>query len=198
MANLCNSLIANDIDFACDDLVVAGLEADGIIINRDDIDFGDAVFDNNNANIIQTIVLNSGKQGYQVVQQGNTPFTGTVSNLVVGTYRNTWTHEIPIAVLANEPSVAKNIIDGLTNGKFVLILRNKHKGSTGDGEYQVFGWWQGLVATAGTNEKYSEETQGGWLITLTETNAKQSATFFFNTDSDTTATAYNALLTPAV
>lgn len=193
MAKLCESLIAKAIDFACDDIIVRGLESDGLIINRSDIDFAATVFDAQNPNIIKTLVLKTGKKGYEVNQLGNTPFTGVQSTLEVGTYRNTWTHAIPIVVLSNTPDVAHNIIDGLSNGTFVVILRNKFKGSTGDAEYQVYGYTQGLVASEGTNDKYSEDTDGGWIITLQETGARMSAMFLFNTDAETTAAAYESL-----
>ena len=193
MAKLCESLIAKAIDFACDDLIVRGLESDGLIINRSDIDFAATVFDSKNPNIINSLVLKTGKKGYEVNQLGNTPFTGVQSTLEVGTYRNTWTHAIPIVVLSNTPDVAHNIIDGLSNGTFVVILRNKFKGSTGDAEYQVYGYTQGLVASEGTNDKYSEDTDGGWIITLQETGARMSAMFLFNTDATTTAAAYESL-----
>jgi hypothetical protein len=195
MANLCESLISKAIDFDCDELITRGLESDGIIINRSDIDFSATVFDNTNPNIIKTLVLKTGKVGYDVKQLGNTPFTGTQSTLEVGTYRNTWTHQIPIVVLSNTPEVANKIIDGLANGTFVVILRNKFKGDSGEAEFQVYGYTQGLVASEGTNEKYSEDTDGGWLITLQETGARLSAMFFFNTDATTTAAAYEALKT---
>lgn len=195
MTNLCETLIAKDIAFDCDEMSVKGLEADGVIINRNDVDFSKTEFDNDAKNIIRQMVLKSGKKGYEVVQMGNTPFTGTTSTLAVGTYRNTWTHEIPIAVLANDPEVCEKIIDGLANGTFILVLRNKAKGSQGKGEYQIFGFYQGMVASAGTNEKYSDETEGGWLMTLQETNAPKSALFLFDTDSEATQARYNALKT---
>lgn len=190
----CESLLAQDIDFACADLVVKGLENGGIIINRNDIDFSATVFNSTNPNIIETLVLKSGKVGYKVVQLGNTPFTGTQSTLEVGTYRNTWTHQIPLAILANDPDTCKDIIDGLANGTFVAILRNKHKGTGGEAEYQVYGYTQGLVASEGTNDKYSDDTDGGWLITLQETGTRQSAMWFWDTDAATTLAAYEALL----
>ena len=193
MAKLCESLIAKAIDFACDDLIVRGLESDGLIINRSDIDFAATVFDSQNPNIINSLVLKTGKKGYEVNQLGNTPFTGVQSTLEVGTYRNTWTHAIPIVVLSNTPEVVHDIIDGLSNGTFVVILRNKFKGTNGDAEYQVYGYTQGLVASEGTNDKYSEDTDGGWIITLQETGARMSAMFLFNTDATTTAAAYEAL-----
>ena len=198
MANLCESIIAKDIAFSCDELVTKGLESDGIIINRSDIDFSATVFDSANPNIIKTLVLKSGKKGYEVSQAGNTPFTGTQSALEVGTYRNTFTHTVSFVVLANDPDVAHNIIDGLANGNFVSILRNKHKGGQdGDGEYQVYGYSQGLTASEITNDKYSEDTDGGWLVNLQETGARMSAMYYWNTDRSTTAAAYESLKTAA-
>ena len=197
MGNLCESIISKDIDFACEDLVSKGLESDGIIINRADIDFTKTVFDETNKNIIKTLILKSGKKGYAVKQNGNTPFTGTNSSLVVGTYRNSWTHQVAIVVLANTPDVAANIIDGLANGKFVVILRNVTKGEEGKGEYQIYGYAQGLTCSAGENDKYSEDTEGGWLMTLEETSAPKSAMFFYDTSSETTAAMYESLLTEA-
>lgn len=195
MPNLCESIISRDITVDCDDLVVRGLESDGVIINRNDIDFAATEFDSASPNIIKTLALKSGKRGYEVAQMGNSPFTGTQSTLNVGTYRNTWTHQIPIAVLANNPDVCEKVIDGLANGQFVVILRNKQKSDKG--EYQIYGYAQGLVASEGTNEKYSEETDGGWLITLQEVNAPKSALFFFDTNEETTAAKFASLTTPA-
>lgn len=193
--NICETLIAKDIAIACEDIVSKGLEADGIIINRADIDFTKTVFDDENKSIIKQLVLKSGKKGYKVVQNGNTPFTGTTSSLTVGTYGNKWTHEVKIVVLANTPDVTEGVIDKLANGKFVLILRNVTKGTDGKGEYQVYGYAQGLTCSAGENDKYSEDTEGGWLMTLQETSAPKSAMFLYNTDSSTTAAQYESLLT---
>lgn len=191
----CDSLIAQDISIACDDQVTKGLESDGIIMNRADIDFAKTVFSSENPNIIEQLVLKSGKKAYEVIQQGNNPYTGTKSELNVGTYRNTWTHEIPIVVLANTPDVVHNIIDGLANGKFVAILRNVSKGTDGKGEFQVYGYAQGLKASAGTCEKYSDDTEGGWLMTLQEERTPKAALFFYKTDTDTTTAAYESLKT---
>lgn len=193
MTKLCESIISRDIATDCDKMVVRGLESDGVIINRNDIDFGATVFDTTNQNIIKAIVLKSGKTGYKVAQLGNTPFTGTQSTLNVGTYRNTWTHKLPLAVLENTPDACANVIDGLANGQFVVILRNRQK--TDKAEYQIYGYAQGLVASEGANEKYSESTDGGWLITLQEVNTPKCALFLFDTDAKTTAAKYSSLTT---
>ena len=193
--NICETLIAKDIAIACEDIVSKGLEADGIIINRADIDFTKTAFDDENKSIIKQLVLKIGKKGFKVVQNGNTPFTGTTSSLTVGIYGNKWTHEVKIVVLANTPDVTEGVIDKLANGKFVLILRNVTKGTDGKGEYQVYGYAQGMTCSAGENDKYSEDTEGGWLMTLQETSAPKSAMFLYNTDSSTTAAQYESLLT---
>lgn len=193
MATLCQSLISQDIDLNCDSPLVRGMESDGIIINRTDIDFSATVFDATNANIIKTLVLKTGKRGYEVQQGGTTPFTGTNTALATGTYRNTFTNQIAFVVLNNDPDVAEKVIDGLANGEFVAILKNKTKGTAGKAEYQVFGYYQGLHASEMTADKYSEDTDGGWAVTLEETGAPKAALYFFNTDSATTATQYESL-----
>lgn len=193
MTNLCNSLISKNIAIDCDDLVTKGLESDGLIMNRADIDFTKTKFDDTNKNIIKELVLKTGKKAYEVVQNGNTPFTGTQTSLVVGTYRNTFTNQVQLVVLANTPDVAAEIIDGLANGKFVVILRNISKGADGKGEFQIFGYQQGLTCSALENEKYSEDTEGGWLVTLEETSAPKSALFLYDTDTETTTTKYESL-----
>lgn len=197
MVNICETIISKDIAVACEDMVSKGMEADGVLINRGDVDFTATVFDDTNKNIIKQLVLKTGKKGYVVMQPGNTPYTGTKSSLVVGTYRNSWTHEVQIVVLANTPEVAAEIIDRLANGKFLLILRNVTKGADGKGEFQIYGYAQGLTCSAGENDKYSEETEGGWLMTLQETSAPKSAMFLFNTDSETTTAQYESLKTAA-
>lgn len=197
MAGICDKLISQGIAENCDSPIVKGLESDGIIINRADIDFSKTVFDTTHKNIVKSLILKAGKQGYKVVQTGNKPFDGAKTTMAAGKYRNTFTNEIPIAVLDDGPEVAENIIDGLANGTFALVLKNKHKGATGNAEYQIYGYYQGLNASAIENDKYSEDTEGGWLVTLQETAAPKSALYYFNTDSTTTATQYETLTTEA-
>ncbi len=192
--NTCESLIAQDIIIPCEDQVTKGLEGDGLIINRDDIDFTKSTVE---GNVISAIVLKTGKKAYAIRQEGSKPFTGAKTELSVGTYRNSWKNTIVIVVLANTPDVCANIIDGLANGKFVVILRNLSKGAEGKAEYQVFGYQQSLKASAGENDKYSDDTEGGWLITLEEESVPKAAYFFFDTSSETTAAKYASLTTAA-
>lgn len=197
MSGVCDTVISQGIEQNCDNPIVKGLEPDGIIANRGDIDFSATVFDTDMKNVIKTLLMKSGKKAYPIVQMGAKPFTGAKTSLKTGTYRNSFTNEIPIAILDNGPEVAQNVIDGLANGSFVLILRNVHKGDAGKSEYQIYGYYQGLRASAIENEKYSEDTEGGWLVTLQEESVPKSALFYYNTDSNTTATQYKSLMTEA-
>lgn len=191
MSNLCETLIKASITADCDNPIVRGLEPDGCIINRSDVDFASCTV---TGNIISSLMLKTGKYGFPVYQMGATPFTGTKTSLTTGTYKNKFQNEVVIAVLDNSPDVASKIIDGLANGTFVVILRNRHKGTDGKAEYQVYGYYQGLVASAIDNDKYSEDLDGGWLVTLQESNAPKSAMFFFVTSAEATATAYQSLM----
>ena len=197
MTTSCDSIIAKAIQANCDNPLVRGMEPDGVIINRGDIDFAKCVFSSDNKNTITTLLLKAKKQGYPVVQLGQTPFTGTQTTLTTGTYHNTFQNQVQIVVLDNGPEVARDIIDGLANGSFVMILRNLTKGANGEAEYQVYGYYQGLHATEINNEKYSEDTDGGWLVTMQESAAPKSALFFFDTDSTTTQAKYQSLMSPA-
>lgn len=196
---VCDYMIKQGISPSCDDPIVQGVEQRGIIINRDDIDFSATTFNSTRKNVIETIALKSEKKAYEVVVLGSTPFTGTNTALAAGTYRNTFTNTVSLVILDNGPDVCENVIDGLANGEFVVILENKFKGlqkeeNPGDPAFQVYGWYQGLRASEMTNEKYSEDTDGGWAVSLQETRAPKSGVFLFKTDYETTAAAVESLV----
>lgn len=196
---VCDNFIKQGISPSCDDQLVRGVEQRGVIINRDDIDFSATTFNSTRKNVIETIALKSTKKAYEVVVLGSTPFTGTNTALATGTYRNTFTNTVGIVILDNGPDVCENVIDGLANGEFVVILENKFKGlqeeeNPGDPAFQVYGWYQGLRASEMTNDKYSEDTDGGWAVSLQETRAPKSGVFLFKTDYETTAAAVESLV----
>ena len=185
MAGVCDNLIKKDIAPSCDDPIVPGIEQEGVIANRADVDFSATTF-------------NSGKKAYKVVVYGGTPFTGTNVALATGTYRNTFTNTVNMVVLANDPDVCGDIIDGLANGEFVVVLENKSKGmqketNPGDSAFQVYGYYQGLKAAEISSDKYSEDTDGGWSVSLTETKVPKSALFLYKTSYETTKAAVDAL-----
>ena len=193
----CESLIKKDIDTNCDTPVTRGLEANAVIINRSDIDFAKSVFATGKSNVLEALVLKTGKKGYKCFVPGKTPFTGTKTSLNVGTYVNTFNSEFAIVILDNGPETCESIIDGLANGTFVVVYENKHKGTTKDAAFQVSGFYQGMTATTLENDKYSEETEGGWKAVLTEERAPKSGLFLHKTDYETTKALFDSLTAAA-
>ena len=194
-AEVCDFKLAKDIAGSCESPQVAGLKNTGYLINFDDIDWDALTKDQTNAKIVASLTLLSGKRAYKVIVPGNTPFTGTNAALAAGTYRNKFTKTANIVVLDSGPDVSKNVIDQLANGRFVFIFENKYAGADKKNTFEIYGLETGLVATEMTNEKYSEETDGGWAVTLVETGAPSSGLFFFNESITATRAALTSLST---
>lgn len=173
----CDTLITAGIALDCTSQLGAnGYEAEGVILNRSDIDFVSSSY---SGNTVTSITLTSETaKGYQIVQPAKNPFTGTISALEEGTYYNTFTHSVSFVILNNDPDVAA-FVDAIANGEFVIILERKSKNAedTVGSEFVVYGWHQGLAATETAFEAYSDETHDGWKITLTEAKSPSSTTF---------------------
>lgn len=197
MAN-CDVIITQDIQKNCTDPITKGIEANGVIINRQDIDIDNVVYDSARKNIVKTLTIKTGKRAYRVFIPGTQPFNNTQTVLQAGTNRNTFTNDVGLVILDNDPDVCGNVIDPLANGEFVVVYENKHKNinkttTPGDSTFQIVGLKQGLRATTLENNKYSEDTDGGWNVLLQETGAPESALFLYSVDLPTTRTLFNGL-----
>lgn len=200
MANLCESVIEQDILVNCDDPITGGLEPNAKIINRADIDFSGTEFDDTRKNVIKTVKLLPGKRAYDVYVPNSAGFTGTSTTFEVGTYQNTFTNSFQLIVFDNDPDVAEKIIDGFSKGSYVVVFENKYKNlnkatTPGDGTYQIMGWQNGLSATEIENDKYSDDTTGGWRVLMQEPKTAKSALFFFDTSLATTKAKFDSLTT---
>lgn len=185
MANLCEKTIKACITADCNNPIFSGVDSEGFIFNKKEVELtyetdGGAT---GNPNVVTEIVMQPTQDdpsvtytGFRVIQLGKTPYTGTTSTLVEGNVMNKFNNEVHIIIPDNSPKAAQ-LIDDLKDGKFVVVLRNEYKGSDGRGEYQLYGGKKGLVATAIENDKYSEDTDGGWAVTLTEEGSPVSALF---------------------
>lgn len=197
--SVCNYLLSQDIAYDCKDPVTTGVEPNGIIINREDIDFGKTEFVEGMPNCINQLQLKPNKHGYAIVQGGKTPFTGTNTAFAEGNLVNTFTHLVSFVVLDNGADVCENIIDKLANGQFVVILENQYKGlnkdtNAGSAAFQIYGYYSGLKANEINNDKYGEDTNGGWLVSLQEEKSPKSGMFLFNADYEGSKAAFDALL----
>jgi hypothetical protein len=197
----CDGLIGQDIKIDCKDLIVPGIEANGVIINYEDVNWDTGVTRNSTReNVVETFTLKTGKRGYKIAIPVKQPFSGTTTTMEAGTIRNTFTNNVGFVILANDPDVVREVIDGLANGKFVVVFENRYKNlratHPGDSTFQIMGMLQGLVAATLENDKYSEDTQGGWNVVLTETGAPEGALFLYNTDLPTTRDMFDSLTNP--
>lgn len=176
---LCDFLISADIaGYDCENPMVKGAKATGLIINRKDINFNGVTYDLNNPFKVTALPLLSGKAAYDIVQGGKTPFTGSQQEMQEGTYQNTLTNTIQFVIL-NQGTTTADQVFALMNGEFVVVLQNNN------GTYQVFGLEAGLRASAMVRELYSDDTLSGWLVTMTEENAVKGNLFIDSTLYDT-------------
>lgn len=199
--NYCEMIISQDIKADCNNRISKGVEHRGVIMNRADIDFDTLKRNAARSNVVESLVMKSGKRGFEVVIPSTTAFTGTGTTLAEGVI-NTFTNTVGMIVLANDPDVTGEIMDGLANGSFVVIIENKFKNTNkttnpGDGIFQIYGLSTGLRATELSNDKYSDDTLGGWNIVLTEEGAPASGIFLYNTDLKTTRTLFESLTAKA-
>ncbi len=196
--NLCEKLVSADIQPSCDNPIITGVEPIGVIVNRSDIDFANVVYNATRKNVVESLPLKVGKKGYPISIPSNTPFAGTDTNLVEGTNSNKFTSNVGFVILNNDPDVSADIIDGLANGEFVVVIQNKYNNkdkavTPSDSVHEIYGLEKGLKATALGNDKYSADTDGGWSVVLTEKEHPKAAHWLYDTDYATTAIAFEAL-----
>lgn len=193
-AESCDYQLAADLAASCTIKPVKGIKSHGFIMNYNDIDFEATARDATNPNIVKSLILKTGKKAYKMYVPGKSPYTGTKKSLSAGTYRNRFNKDVSIVILDNGPEVAHNIIDQLANGTFVVVLENKFPGSDNKNTFEIYGLEAGLTATAMDDDKYSDDTEGGWLATLQEENAPTSGIYLYSESIAATRTALESLV----
>lgn len=187
---LCEKLISSAINTgSCDDIIYGGYEQIGYIFNKKDI----SAF-TRSGNLISAITMKQGKKGYHIYQPSKQPFSGSNVTLNEGTSKNKFDKNASFVVLNDGAKVCENIIDPIANGEFVVITEQKFTNSTNDNKFEVIGIEMGARATAVDKDRYSEDTDGGWAVTLTETAAPSAGVFFLTTDIEASRTALEALV----
>lgn len=197
--SLCDRTVVADIKMNCNEPIQKGLESIGYLVRRADIELGSVTFNAENDNIIESLPLVASKKGVRIYQQNNA-FNGTNSAVEVGTYMNSVTHNVSFIVPDKGPDVAHDIIDPLISGEeFVVILENKYKGLKktlpGSAAFQVYGFHQGAIVSAGDVDKYSDDTLSGWAITLTESKAPKSEMYIYDTSYSATKSMLESMVT---
>ncbi len=181
---LCEKKIKGCIALDCEKPMFAGMESQAFIFNKADItevayeqvQIGTDQY-KDNPNMITGITLASGATGYRIEQFGKQPYSGTNTALSEGNAFNKFNQTFNFVVSDNSAKASSDLLDNLANGKFVAIVQNQYKGSDNRSEFQVYGINKGLTAASIDNDKYSEDTDGGWAVSLTEENTPVSAVF---------------------
>lgn len=168
---LCDFIIEQDIvGYDCENPPLKGVESVGKLINRADIDLASVTYVDDGDWIINDLHWKDGTKGYNVVQSGKTPFTGTQQEMQEGTYQNTINNTFQFAILKQDGDVAEQLF-AIANGEFIAAIANKN------GTYQIFGLETGLHTTAIVRELYNDDTLAGWLVTMTEEGAAKGNIF---------------------
>lgn len=170
----------------------SGFENLGYIVSRSDVDYASIVYgytasgegtdtvDYPNT-VVTEFALKSGKKGNYIAQLKNA-FSGSATSFESGDFRNTFVNTLQFKVFDNSPKTAE-ILNGLVNGEYVIILEQKEKGADGSSAFRIFGLENGLTATAVDNNAYDETLGNGWSVELQETGASNSALYLFTSDS---------------
>lgn len=193
----CDYQLAADLVADCAVKTVKGVKNHGYIMNYNDIDFDATTRDTKNPNIVTSLVMKTGKKAYRMYVPGKNAYNGTKKTFSAGNYRNRFNKDVSIVILDNGPDVCHNIIDQLANGQFVIVLENKYQGADKKNTFEIYGLEAGLSATALDDDKYSDDTEGGWAATLQEENAPSSGIFLFNESLAATRQALESLVTGA-
>lgn len=174
----CDKKISACIKADCAKPNFAGIESKAWLFNKEDVVVS---FSQTDANVVTDITTIGTAVGYTVTQFGKQPYSGTQTTLVEGNAGNKFTNTFNFIVPDNSHTASNKVIDNLANGKFIAVIQNSFEGSDGDSAYQVYGGKKGLTASAIDNDKYSEDTDGGWSISLVEENTPISGAFLVPT-----------------
>ncbi|MCD8265691.1 MAG: hypothetical protein LUC33_00910 [Prevotellaceae bacterium] len=196
----CDVLISQEITRNCSDSYLKGLEQIGWAFNRSEIDFDKIEFRSENE--LSALPLVSGAKAYKIYQAGNKPFNGLQTEIAAGDIAATATNTVQLIVLDDSPELSAKFIDPLMNGgELVFVAESKYKGlkndNAGGPAFKIYGYYQGLTIDSATQDKYSDDSLGGWVISLIEENVPKSALYLNAGSYGATKALLEAALTAA-
>lgn len=174
----------------CTENPVKGAEEVAYIFNYEDLT---VTYDANNETIASNIVAAVGTKGYPITMTGETPFTGTKTEMQKKQFGNVFDNTFAFSVLADSPANAAKV-GQIARGKFAIAIEKIGIGSTGASRYKFYGLQSGLRAETAVQDSYADNSNGGWEITLKETSVQKPAVFLFDGNAGTTATKFASLI----
>lgn len=180
---ICSNLLQENITGNCENPIFTGVEEIGYIFNKADI--LSWVSDSTNEHLKKNFALRTDAYGYKIYNPTKQPFNGIKTTMTEGAVSNKFDNVVPFIIPNDGPDVEKNVIEKLANGEFVVVIVNKWA-NIPNNKFQIYGYHKGLRASSMENDKYSEDTDGGWSVELTESGAPKSGMYLFDTDIQTT------------
>ena len=182
--------IAGDILIDCDNLAIAGVEDDVVILPHDTVDKTVSTINATNRLLLDVLACTSGNTGFLL--EGVKQAQGFLAEFVPSTdtfdkWRHTYDGVIGTPSAANRLQASK-----LSKGKpYMVVIRRRYKGAAKAEEFIVLGWDAGLYVTAMTEN--SRENDGMIKFTLASKDITLEYDMFrtlLDTDNGTTLTAF--------
>lgn len=182
----CSSKITGDFALNCETLPIAGIDANIVLINFDDINRSATTFSNTNELLVTNFQLKAGKTGYLLsgVKQSNGK---NYSMVAVENLPNRFLHGITGKIL--NPSVANKLqLQKLAlGGKYVAVIKQNWKGVDSEDAFEILGYNSGLELKEATNN--STEESNTIVLNIGNIDGYEEPKLPFNllkTDYDTT------------
>ena len=88
----------------------------------------------------------------------------------------------------------EEIVEMLRGGEFVVVIDRGYSGDEKTNEsFEAFGVTNGMTLTEATHDYYSEDTDGGWSVVLTEERASIGRNIFSNMSYERAKDAIEAM-----
>lgn len=184
--------ISADIAVDCDNLTIAGIEEDILLIPHGDVDKTSSVIDETNNMLITTLKCKPGTSGYLL--EGVKQTNGYNSEFVPGDDQTLDKHRHGIRGRILTPSAAnRQQYNKLGKGEsYLAIVNKKYKGADSEDAFLVLGWDQGIYLTEGTESSYENDAAIVLAMASKDTMLElDSPRVLLETDYDTTLTAFN-------
>lgn len=149
MADCTGKITANFV-VDCENLPIAGLESNVVLINKEDIDYANTTISVTNRVLVTDLKLKAGKTGYRFsgVKQSNSKNWALVPK---DNLPNKFSHVFN-GVVFNPTALNKLQVANLALGaKYVIVVEQLWKGADNKEAFEVLGLDAGLILSEATN-----------------------------------------------
>lgn len=183
--------ISDDILLDCDNLSIAGVEDDIVIIPFEAVDKSATTINATNRLMLDDLITKTGTTGYKL--EGIKQAQGFNSEFVPSTETfDKWRHVLD-GVIGTPTPENRLQASKLAKGKpYMLVVRRRYKGPNNTSSFLVLGWDAGVYITAMTEN--SRESDGAIKFTFSSKDVSLEYDMprnLLDTDYDTTLVSFN-------